>query len=111
MSHDRVHELVSQAKELVYDITDKMTLWRAYITIEYAILDVKLRYKLEGELPPKHIKENNPLASVKMILEQIDPSLPDKKKLLYNLRICRDLLKALVAQYPDDTHLRRSTMS
>ena len=41
------------------------------------------------------------------MLDQIDLSAADSKKLLYDLRSCRDIIKALVAGYDD----RRSTKS
>jgi hypothetical protein len=103
LSDSTVAGLVSQAKAMA-DRNDRMSLWRAYVAIEHAILDVKLRYHLEGEPPPKPAKKAD-LAAAKLMLEQIDLS-SDKKKLLYDLRACRDLLKALVAGYD-----RRSTTS
>jgi hypothetical protein len=103
LSDSTVAGLVSQAKAMA-DRNDRMSLWRAYVAIEHAILDVKLRYHLEGEPPPKPAKKDD-LAAAKLMLEQIDLS-SDKKKLLYDLRACRDLLKALVAGYD-----RRSTTS
>jgi hypothetical protein len=101
MYHDKVNELLNQAKESIYDPNTRMAFWRAYIAVEYAVLDVKLRYKIEGQLSPKPTKENNPLVSVKFMLKQIDPCSADKKKLLYDLRVCRDMLKELVTQSYD----------
>jgi len=99
----KVAELVSQAKAMA-DGKDRISLWRAYVAIEHAILDIKLRYRLEGEPPPKPAKKAD-LATARLMLGQIDLS-SDEKKLLYDLRVCRDLLKALVASYD-----RRSTTS
>jgi hypothetical protein len=86
------------------DRNDRMSLWRAYVAIEQAILDVKLKHHLEGEPSPKPIKKVD-LATAKLMLEKIDLS-SDKKQLLYDLRASRDLLKSLVASYD-----RRSTTS
>ena len=95
MSDSRVDGLVSQAKAMV-DSNDRMSLWRAYVAIEHAILDVKLMHHLEGEPPPKPAKKAD-LAAAKLMLERMDLS-SDKKKLLYDLRTCRDALKAAVAK-------------
>lgn len=105
MVGDKVYELLIQAKAIAEGANDNMSLWRVYVAIEYAILDLKLRYNLEGELQPKPAAKAD-LAAVKLMLEHIDPKLQDKKKLLYDLRNCRNLLKGLVAGYD-----RRSTMS
>jgi hypothetical protein len=102
---DKVYELLIRTKAMVGYANDRMSLWHAYVATEYAILDLKLRYGLEGEPPPKPAKKAD-LATIKSMLEHIDPSSQDKKKLLYDLRACRDLLKALVAGYG-----RRSTTS
>jgi|SRR5581483_1976463 len=103
LSDSKAAELVSQAKALA-DGNNRMSLWRAYVAIEHAILDIKLRYRLEGEPPPKPAKKAD-LATAKLMLDRIDLS-SDKRKLLYDLRVCRDLLKALIASYD-----RRSTTS
>jgi hypothetical protein len=103
LSDSKISELIRQAKAMA-DRSDKKSLWRAYVEIESAILDVKLRYHLEGEQPPKPTKKAD-LSTAKLMLEKIDLS-SDKKKLLYDLRACRDVLKALVAGYE-----RRSTTS
>ena len=77
------------------------------MAIEYAILDLKLRHKIEGATPPARLKKKNAvsLALARTLLERIDPGC-DEKKLLYDLRACRDVLKSLVASYE-----RRSTTS
>jgi hypothetical protein len=103
---DRVCELINRAKAIADNANDKSSIWRAYVAVEYAILDLKLRYRLEGESPPKPPKQPQDLATVRSMLKHIETMSPDKKKLLYDLRACRDQLKALVASYD-----RRSTMS
>lgn len=102
---DKIGQLLLQAKAMADGANDKISLWRAYVAIEYAILDLKLRYGLEAQPPPKAVKRTD-LMDLKSMLESIDPSSSDKKKLLYDLRACRDLLKSLVASYD-----RRSTVS
>ena len=104
----KVEELVAQARSIISgDHHGKKTLWRAYMSIEYAILDLKLRHRIEGApAPPKLSKKNAiDIALARSLLERIDLK-SDKKKLLYDLRACRDMLKALVASYD-----RRSTTS
>jgi hypothetical protein len=106
---DRTEELVGRAREILFsaDELDGSALWRAYVSIEYAILDLKLRYGLEGEAPPKKPSRKAvvDIAAIKSMVLALDVS-PDKKKLLYDLRACRDMLKAAVAG-----HERRSTTS
>jgi len=86
---------------------DGTALWRAYVWIEYAILDLKLRHGLEGETPPKKLarKAVADIAAIRSMMVALDTSA-DKKKLLYDLRAFRDVLKAAVAGYE-----RRSTTS
>ena len=99
-------ELVDQAKAIVAGNPDKRSLWRAYLALEYAILDLKLRHSLEHEVPPaKPIKKTIDMTEARSMLAKIDPA-SDMKKLLYDLRSCRDVVKALVASYD-----RRSTTS
>lgn len=102
---DKISELITQAKAMADNANDKTSLWRAYIAVEYAILDLKLRCGLEGQPPPKPVKGAD-IAAVRSMLENIDPFSHDKKKLLYDLRACRDLIKSLVASYD-----RRSIVS
>jgi hypothetical protein len=102
---DKIGELLLLAKTVADGANDKISLWRVYVAIEYAILDLKLRYGLEGQPPPKPVKSID-LVDLRSMLESINPSSSDKKKLLYDLRACRDLIKSLVASYD-----RRSTMS
>jgi hypothetical protein len=110
----KLDELVGQAKAIVAAAAaagdpDRASLWRAYIALEYAILDLKLRHRLEGEEPPKKpAKKAVSIAEARSMLDRIDDlSAADSKKLLYDLRSCRDIIKALVAGYDD----RRSTKS
>ena len=110
----KLDELVGQAKAIVAAAAvaagdpDRASLWRAYIALEYAILDLKLRHRLEGEEPPKKpAKKAVSIAEARSMLDRIDLSAADSKKLLYDLRSCRDIIKALVAGYDD----RRSTKS
>ena len=104
----KVKELVSQAKSLILgDDLRRPELWRAYVAIEYAILDLKLRRRIEGASPPAKLTRKNAvdLALARSLLDKIDLT-SDEKKLLYDLRACRDVLKSLVANYE-----RRSTTS
>ena len=91
-------KLVEQAKSIVLESSnpDRMSLWRAYVALEYAILDLKLRHGLEGNPPPKPVKSTDLVAAKSMIC-RLNVSSGDKKKLLYDLRSCRDVVKALVA--------------
>lgn len=102
MSSDKLDRLVEQAKSIVLASSnpDRASLWQAYVALEYAILDLKLRQGLEGKQPPKPVKSAD-LAATKSMIGRLDPSLGDKKKLLYDLRSCRDMVKALVASYND----------
>ena len=106
----KVEELVAQARNIVSgDDHSRQTLWRAYVAIEYAILDLKLRGRIEGASPPaKPSRKVVDLALAKKLLDKIDTTtaVSDERKLLYDLRACRDVLKALVAGYD-----RRSTTS
>jgi hypothetical protein len=107
---DRTEELVGRAREILFSGDSKpdgAALWRAYVSIEYAILDLKLRHGLEGEAPPKKLPRKTvaDIAVIKSMVAALDTSA-DKKKLLYDLRACRDMLKAAVAGYE-----RRSTTS
>lgn len=96
---EKVDRLVEQAKSIVLESSnpDRMSLWRAYVALEYAILDLKLRHGLEGNPPPKPVKSADLVAAKSMIGRLNVSSSGDKKKLLYDLRSCRDIVKALVA--------------
>jgi hypothetical protein len=61
---------------------------------------LKLRQGFEGNPPHKPVKSAD-LAALKSMIGRLDPSSGDKKKLLYDLRSCRDVVKALVANYND----------
>ncbi len=95
---EKMDRLVEQAKSIVVESSnpDRLSLWRAYMALEYAILELKLRYGLEGNPPPKPVKSAD-LAAAKSMIGRLDLSSGDKKKLLDDLRSCRDIVKALVA--------------
>ena len=97
---ENLYRLVEQAKSIVAESSnpDKISLWHAYVALECAILDLKLRHSLEGNPLPKHINPAD-LATAKSMICRLDLSLSsqDKKKLLSDLRSCRDVVKALVA--------------
>ena len=103
---DRLAELVEKAKTIVAGDPDRASLWQAYVALEYAIMDVKLRHGLEGEASPtKPAKKAINISEAKSMLARLDLS-SDNKRLLRDLRSCRDVVKALVAGYS-----RRSTTS
>jgi hypothetical protein len=103
---DRLCELVKKAKAIVAGDPDRASLWRAYVALEYAVMDLKMRNGLEGEAPPeKPAKKVIDISEARSMLARLDLS-GDKRKLLYDLRSCRDVVKALVAGYG-----RRSTTS
>ncbi|MDP9015460.1 MAG: hypothetical protein M3M87_01695 [Thermoproteota archaeon] len=95
---ENLHRLVEQARSIVVESSnpDKVSLWRAYVALECAILDLKLRHGLEGNPPPKHVKSID-LATAKSLICRLDLSSQDKKRLLSDLRSCRDVVKTLVA--------------
>lgn len=97
---DKARELVSQAQNVLAAAADQTSIWRAYVAVEYAILDVKMRHGLENEpapaAPKRTAKAEDLLAAAKDGLSRLDHD--DKKKLLYELRQCRDALKALLAR-------------
>jgi len=96
---DRLAELVEKAKAIVAGDPDRASLWRAYVALEYAVMDIKLRHGLEGELPPeKPAKKAINIAEARSMLARLDLA-SDNKKLLRDLRSCRDIVKALVASY------------
>jgi hypothetical protein len=103
----KVEEQLEQAKKLLAANPGKPELWRAYVSIEYAILDLKLRHRIEhAPAPPKRGRKNPVnIDLARSLLDKIDVAA-DAKKLLYDLRECRDVLKSLVAAYD-----RRSTTS
>ncbi|HZA47976.1 MAG TPA: hypothetical protein VE521_03510 [Nitrososphaera sp.] len=95
---EKLDRLVEQAKSIVLESSnpDRMSLWRAYVALEYAILDLKLHHGLEGNPSPKPFKSAD-LATAKSMVGRLNLPSSDKKKLLYDLRSCRDIVKALVA--------------
>lgn len=104
---DRLGELVEKAKAIVAGDPDRASLWRAYVALEYAVMDLKLRHNLEGQVQPaKPAKKSVDIAQARSMLARLDLSGDDKRKLLHDLRSCRDVVKALVAGYS-----RRSTTS
>jgi hypothetical protein len=98
LSLQKLDRLVEQAKSIVVESSnpDRLSLWRAYVALECAILDLKLRHGLEGNAPPKPVKSVD-LAVAKSMIGRLDLSSEDKKKLLDDLRSCRNIIKALVA--------------
>lgn len=94
---ERLDSLVKAAGEHL----EKGSLWRAYVSVESAILDVKMRHGLELEAPPvppkRTAKKDDLIADARSRLSQIDIGV-DKKKLLFELRACRDALKAALAK-------------
>jgi hypothetical protein len=103
---DRLGKLVGQAKTILSGDPDRTSMWRAYVALEYAIMDLKLRHNLEGEAAPEtRTKQAIDIVEARLMLARIDVS-SDTRKLLYDLRSCRDVVKALVANYD-----RRSTTS
>jgi hypothetical protein len=106
---NKLWNLINQAKFYLNDNQQskagRMTyVWLAYISIEYSILDLKVRYNIEESshtsimkiknrkiFKNKRLREIDYLEVIKSQLEKID--FRDKKKLLPTLRFCRDLLK------------------
>lgn len=97
---DRIRNLVAQAMVVLAKADTPTSLWRAYVGVEYAILDVKLRYGLENEksppAPKRTVKRDELLSLARQKLSGID--FEDKKDLLRELRECRNALKALLAK-------------
>ncbi|MGI0019109.1 MAG: hypothetical protein ACREAY_01415 [Nitrososphaera sp.] len=95
MGEDKVRDLVQQAADAM-----QADAWRAYVAIEYAVLEVKMRHGLEHEPSPPPVKRTAKKADLLALagekLVHLDYS--DAKKLLYELRICRDALKAATAK-------------
>ena len=117
----KIHSLLNHAITNLnsYDSNDNnnsLSLWRAYVDIEYAILVLKLsynnvetkrqaRYKKKGKI--KNLTErkipmkpeddhNHEIKRLKSVLRRLD--FRDKKLLLNELRSNRDLLKKLFAK-------------
>ena len=105
MADSKTRDLIAQAQSLLARAADDpKSLWRAYVAVEYAILDIKLIYGLEHERPPltpkRTAKREDLLSTARTKLTQIASERDDdnRKKLLYELRECRDALKALLAK-------------
>jgi hypothetical protein len=98
LSLEKLYLLIEEAKSIVVKSStpDRMSLWRAYIALEYSILDLKLHHGLEGNSQPLTVKYAD-LTAAKSIISRLDLSLGDKKKLLEDLRSARDILKSLLA--------------
>ena len=110
MSSDKLDRLLGQAKSILVASSnpDRDSLWHAYVALEYAILDLKLRHGLAGNQLPSTPVKSADLAIARSMISRLDPTSVDKKKLLYDLRSCRNVVKALVASYNGDM---RSTTS
>lgn len=95
----KLDRLVEQAKSIVVESgnPDRVSLWHAYVALEYAILDLKLRHGLEGNPPPSKPVKSADLAAARSMIGRLNLSSGDKKKLLNDLRSCRDIVKALLA--------------
>jgi hypothetical protein len=111
---NKLWKLINQTKVYLDDNNGKPTrssLWCAYVSLEYAILDLKLRYNVHENSISKiemknkgvsnkssneNLHKENYIKIVKLKLEKAD--LLDRKVLLSELRLCRDLLKNLVTK-------------
>ena len=119
MSPEKVAELVGSAKNLFASAEDPGppgdSYWRAYVALEYAILDLKLRANLEqpGNAAPakrKRAKKQTIAELAEAAKQKVDAIdlAASPPELLRQLREGRDAAKALVAGYDK---LRRSTTS
>jgi hypothetical protein len=72
---EKLDRLIEQAKSILVESSNpgRLPLWRAYVALEYAILDLKLRYGLEGNPPPKPVKSPD-LTTVKSMISRLDLS-------------------------------------
>jgi hypothetical protein len=108
--HSLLNHAITNLKSYDSDnYNNSLSLWRAYIDIEYAILVLKLSYnhietKQQARFKKSHIKNvterkilmksedyNHEIKRLKSVLRHID--FQDKKLLLNELRSNRDLLK------------------
>ena len=108
--HSLLNHAITNLKSYDSDNFNKsLSLWRAYIDIEYAILALKLSYnhietKQQGRFKKSNIKNgpkkkllmkpedyNHEIKRLKSLLRHLD--FQDKKLLLDELRSNRDLLK------------------
>ena len=117
----KIHSLLNHAITNLnsYDSNDNnnsLSLWRAYVDIEYAILVLKLSYnnvetnrqarfkksntknitERKISTKPKDNDDDHEIKRLKSVLRHLD--FQDKKLLLSELRSKRDLLKKLVAK-------------
>ena len=115
----KIHSLLNDAITNLnsYDSDDKndsLSLWRAYIDVEYAILVLKLSYNnietkrqakykksniknlSKRKIPMKPEDDNYEIKRLESVLRHLD--FRDKKLLLNELRSNRDLLKKLVSK-------------
>ena len=117
----KIHSLLNHAITNLnsYDSNgnnNSLSLWHAYIDIEYAILVLKLSYnnvetnrqarfkksnikKITGRkisMKPEEEEDNHKIKRLKSILRHLD--FQDKKLLLNELRFNRDILKKLVTK-------------
>lgn len=95
--NDRLPEFLERAKKFLEN-GDRLALWQAYVAVEHAILDLKLRHGLEIQPAKKVKKASDSLPAITTLIGKIDPTSKDKKKILEDLRQCRDLLKSIVAK-------------
>ena len=113
--HSLLNHAITNLKSYDSDnYNNSLSLWRAYIDIEYAILVLKLSYnhietKQQARFKKSNIKNvtkkkllmkpkdcNHEIKQLKSVLRHLD--FRDKKLLLNELRSNRDLLKKLVAK-------------
>jgi len=117
----KIHSLLNHAITNLnsYDSNgnnNSLSLWHAYIDIEYAILVLKLSYnnvetnrqarfkksnikKIAGRkisMKPEEEEDNHKIKRLKSVLRHLD--FQDKKLLLNELRFNRDILKKLVTK-------------
>ena len=117
----KIHSLLNHAITNLnsYDSNgnnNSLSLWHAYIDIEYAILVLKLSYnnvetnrqarfkksnikKITGRkisMKPEEEEDNHKIKRLKSVLRHLD--FQDKKLLLNELRFNRDILKKLVTK-------------
>jgi hypothetical protein len=119
MSKEKIADLVSKAKDYLAKPNAERTedCWRAYVCIEYAILDLKLANQLvvpTQRVKKKRMGQQERLALARGKLESLKLNR-EPLELLQELRDCRDILKALVANYDKGPQgapsTRRSTTS
>jgi hypothetical protein len=120
----KLYKLIDQATSAL-QTSGELDIWRAYVCVEYAILDLKLRYNIQEQTlntdtiitsanpavkqtgrkgtanEPKsrkrQVASEDHLGEVKARIQNLDLD-QDRKILLQELRSCRDILKALASQ-------------